>query len=421
MQRGLIVWFLFFLIMGWTTPPLVKAELSSDFGNNSDIKVEINSDLNSQGVKDSSSGQQSNPASNPDLGKQVDLSQVRSYLDHIDQDVKESVPNLSLTQMFEDLRQGKISLNPSELSRNLLILFTKEILKSGPLIGKLLFLAVLIAILQQLQNAFSGESLGKMVKSLSYLALMGIALATFQETLKVATGAIDEMTGFMQTLFPVMMTLLLAMGNVTTAALFKPIVIGSLTLLATLMKTVILPLFFLTAVLKLFNNISGEFRLGKLSSLFEFSGKMGIGVLMTVFIGLMTIQGVTGGVADGVVLRTAKYSADLIPVVGKFFKDAVELVASSGLLLRNSLGIIGILAIALLCIGPVIRIAAMIFIFKISAALVEPLGLKELSDSLQDMSKSLVYIFASVASVAIMFFMSIAVVVGSGNLSVMLR
>lgn len=421
MQQGLIVWFLFFLLMSWTTPPLAKAEFSSDIGKNSDIKVEINSHLNSQGVKDSSSGQHSNSASNPDLGKQVDLSQVRSYLDHIDQDVKESVPNLSLTQMFEDLRQGKISVNPSELSRNLLVFFTKEILKSGPLIGKLLFLAVLIAILQQLQNAFSGESLGKMVKSLSYLALMGIALAVFQETLKVATGAIDEMTGFMQTLFPVMMTLLLAMGNVTTAALFKPIVIGSLTLLATLMKTVILPLFFLTAVLKLFNNISGEFRLGKLSSLFEFAGKLGIGVLMTVFIGLMTIQGVTGGVADGVVLRTAKYSADLIPVVGKFFKDAVELVAGSGLLLRNSLGIIGILAIALLCIGPVIRIAAMIFVFKISAALVEPLGLKELSDSLQDMSKSLVYIFATVASVAIMFFMSIAVVVGSGNLSVMLR
>lgn len=299
---------------------MAQAENSSDIGNDSNIKVEINSDAsNSQASKGGSSASQSNTTSTADLGKQVDLSQVRGFLEHIDQDVKESVPNLSLSQIFEDLRQGKISLNPTELSRNLLTFLSKEILKSGPLIGKLLFLAVLIAILQQLQNAFTGDSLGKMVKSLSYLALMGIALAAFQETLKAATGAIDEMTGFMQTLFPVMMTLLLAMGNVTTAALFKPIVIGSLTLLATVMKNVILPLFFLTAVLKLFNNISGEFKLGKLSSLFEFAGKMSIGVLMTVFIGIMTIQGVTG-VADGVVLRTAKYSADLIPVVGKFLR-----------------------------------------------------------------------------------------------------
>lgn len=397
---------------------MVLAEGSPPEGVESGIKVEID-----QGK---SEGQASDvgglvaPAAG-DLAKQIDLGEVRGFLERIDQDVKESVPNLSLSKMFEDVRQGKFSLRPEELGRDLLSFLSKEILKSSPLIGKLLLLAVLTAVLQQLQSAFSGESIGKMVKSLSYLVLMGIALAAFQETLKVATGAIDEMTGFMQTLFPVMMTLLLAMGNVTTAALFKPVVIGSLTLLVTLIKNIVLPLFFLTAVLKLFNHITSEFKLGKLASLFEFTGKLGIGVVMTVFIGVMSIQGVTGGVTDGVTLRTAKYSADLIPVVGKFFKDAVELVASSGLLLKNALGIIGILAIALICIGPVVRIAAMIFVFKISAALVEPLGLKELSDSLQDMSKSLTYIFGTVASVAIMFFITIAIVVGSGNLTVMLR
>lgn len=421
MRRCFGFWLLFFLTLSWTTPHLVWATSSSPSSVEPSITVEINQDLSgSQATNEKKSEAQGNPKVG-DIGNQIDLSQVRGLLEHIDQDVKESVPNLSLSHMFDDLRQGKVSLKPEELGRNLLSFLSREILQSGPLMGKLLFLAVLIAILQQLQNAFSGDSIGKLVKSLSYLVLMGIALASFQETLNVATGAIDEMTGFMQTLFPVMMTLLLSMGNLTTAALFKPVVMGSLTVLVTLIKTIILPLFFLTAVLKLFNNISSEFKLGKLASLFEFSGKLGIGVVMTVFIGIMTIQGVTGGVADGVVLRTAKYSADLVPVVGKFFKDAVELVASSGLLLKNSLGIIGILAIALLCIGPVIRIAAMIFVFKISAALVEPLGLKELSDSLQDMSKSLIYILGSVASVAIMFFITIAIVVGSGNLTVMLR
>jgi len=412
---------LFFLILSWTTPSVVWAESGSPTGIDTSIKVEINQDRNSDPALNGGTIGNQGDQGVEKLKNQIDLSQVRGFLDQIDQDVKTSVPNISLAKIFDELRQGKLSLQPQEVGRSLLSFLGQEILKSGPLMGKLLVLAVLIAILQNLQNAFTSESIGKTVKSLSYLALMGIALAAFQETLKDATGAIDTMTGFMQTLLPVMLTLLMAMGSLTTAALFKPVVLGSLTVLATLMKTIILPLFFLTAVLKLFNNISSEFKLGKLAGLFEFSGKLGIGVLLTVFIGVMTIQGVTGGVADGVTLRTAKYSADLIPVVGKFFKDAVELVASSGLLLKNSLGIIGVLAIALICLGPVVRIAAMIFVFKISAALVEPLGLKELSESLQDMSKSLIYIFGTVASVAIMCFISIAIVVGSGNLTVMLR
>ncbi|MEA4903082.1 stage III sporulation protein AE [Desulfitobacterium sp.] len=409
----------------WTTPKVAWAENISPSGiEDTRITVEINSDQMSEkaGEGASSRSPETTGSLKADaLEKQFDLSEVRGFLDQIDRDVQTTIPNFSLSQIFDDLRSGKLSLEPQELGRSLLSFLGREILKSGPIIGKLLVLAVLIAVLQNLQNAFSSESIAKMVNNLSYLVLMVIGLAAFQETLKVATEAIDRMTGFLQTLFPVILTLLMAMGNLTTAALFKPVVVGSLTLLATLMKNIILPLFLLTAVLKLFNNISGEFKLGKIAGLFEFSGKVGIGILMTVFIGVMTIQGVTGGVADGVTLRTAKYTADLIPVVGKFFKDAVEIVASSGLLMKNALGVIGILAIALICIGPALRIAAMIFVFKISSALVEPLGLKELSNSLQDMSKSLTYIFASVASLAIMFFISIAIIVGAGNLTVMLR
>lgn len=409
MQRILQFCLLFFLIWSGTTPQVVWAEGETPLGVNP-IQIEVNS-----GSLDSES------KGSVDLSQKVDLSEVRGFLEQIDKDVQESMPNFSLSQMFDDLRRGKLDLSPVNLGKDLLSFLGKEILKSAPLIGKLLILAVLTAVLQQLQTAFSGGGVGKMAQALSYLVLMGIALATFQVAINLAKDSIQQMTGFMQTLFPVMMTLLVAMGNITTAALFKPMVLGSLTLLSTLIMNVILPLFFLAAVLKLFNHISSEFKLSKLAGLFEFTGKVGLGIIMTVFIGVMAVQGVTGGVADGVVLRTAKYSADLIPVVGKFFKDAVELVVTSGLLLKNSLGIVAIIAIALICLGPVIKIVAMILVFRISAALIEPLGQKDLADALQDMSKSLIFIFASVASVAIMFFMTVAVVVGSGNLTVMLR
>jgi len=173
--------------------------------------------------------------------------------------------------------------------------------------------------------------------------------------------------------------------------------------------------------LRLFNNISDQFKLAKFSSLLDFAGKFCIGIVLTVFIGIMAVQGVAGGVADGVALRTAKYSADLIPVVGKFFKDAVELVVTSGLVLKNALGLIALLAIVFITLAPLIKIVAMMFTFKISAALVEALGEKNLSDSLQDMSKGLLYIFAAVASVGIMFFMAVTIIIGTGNLAVMLR
>lgn len=390
MQRFIVSLMLLVFFFGGTTPPVLAEEVAPQ----SLEKVE--------------------------LLQEVDLSQMRSFLEQLDSDVQKAMPGFSLVRTFEDLKSGKLSLKPEDLGKTLLSVLGHQILGTAPLIGKLLILAVLGAVLGQLQVAFGG-SVGKTAQVMTYLVLLSLAITSFRESLNIATGAIDQMVGLMQTMFPVILTLLITMGNLTSAALFKPLIMGSLTVLATIIKTVILPLFFLAAVLKLFNHISEQFKLSKLAGLFEFAGKLSLGVIMTVFIGVMTVQGVTGGVADSVVFRTAKYSADLIPVVGKFFKDAVELVITSGLLLKNAVGIVALLAIVIICLGPLIKILAMILVFRISAALIEPLGEKSLADSLQDMSKSLIFILVTVASVAIMFFMAVAVAVGTGTFSVMLH
>ena len=390
LQRFIVSLMLLVFFFGGTTPPVLAEEVAPQ----SLEKVE--------------------------LLQEVDLSKMRSFLEQLDSYVQKAMPGFSLVRTFEDLKSGKLSLKPEDLGKTLLSVLGHQILGTAPLIGKLLILAVLGAVLGQLQVAFGG-SVGKTAQVMTYLVLLSLAITSFRESLNIATGAIDQMVGLMQTMFPVILTLLITMGNLTSAALFKPLIMGSLTVLATIIKTVILPLFFLAAVLKLFNHISEQFKLSKLAGLFEFAGKLSLGVIMTVFIGVMTVQGVTGGVADSVVFRTAKYSADLIPVVGKFFKDAVELVITSGLLLKNAVGIVALLAIVIICLGPLIKILAMILVFRISAALIEPLGEKSLADSLQDMSKSLIFILVTVASVAIMFFMAVAVAVGTGTFSVMLH
>ncbi|WP_075364489.1 stage III sporulation protein AE [Desulfosporosinus metallidurans] len=390
MRRFFFSLLLLVVLLGWTTSPVLAEETTFQ-------------STESAGVTE-----------------QVDLSQMRGYLEQLDADVQQAIPGFSLARMFEDLKSGKLDLRPEKLGQTLVEILGREILSSAPLIGKLLILAVLCAVLGQLQVAFGG-SVGKIAQVMTYLVLLSLALTSFQEALGMATGTIDRMVGLMQTLFPVMLTLLISMGNLTSAALFKPLIMGSLTVLATMIKTVVLPLYFLSAVLRLFNHISEQFKLSKLAGLLEFAGKLSLGVIMTVFIGVMTVQGVTGGVADSVVFRTAKYSADLVPVVGKFFKDAVELVITSGLLLKNAVGIIALFAIIVICVGPVVKLLAMILVFRVSAALIEPLGEKALADSLQDMSKSLIFILVTVASVGIMFFMTVAVVIGTGNLSVMLH
>ena len=360
------------------------------------------------------------PSELPDLSEEINLTQVMDMLKQLDREIQGSLPEFSLTQIFNDIKNGTLNLNPQNIGNSILRGIIKEVVANAPLIAKLLALAVLCAVINQLQAAFTGN-VANIARLFGFLVLVSLAIMSFKVALDIGIGAIERMVGFMQATLPVMYTLLLAMGNITSTAIFKPVILGSLVFLASVIKNLVLTLFFLSIVLKLFNNISQHFKLAKLASLLEFGGKLSIGIVMTVFIGIMTIQGVAGGVTDGIALRTAKYSVDLIPVVGKFFKDAVELVVSSGLLLKSALGIVSLLAIVIITLLPVVKIIAMMFAFKISAALIEPLGEKELADTLNEMSKGLMHIFVAVSCVALMFFMAITIIVGAGSLPIMLR
>lgn len=416
MRRRLIMLSFLFLLTGWTTSQPLYAE---NTGSSETVTL---TDPSVFGIGASVKG--TNPSMNggtsSDLTDQIDMSEVRKFLDELDQDMQKDLPGFSLSNLFNDLKEGKVELQPDKIGKALLGLLGRELLSNASLIGKLILMAVLCSVLQQLQAAFSG-SVSKAAQMMTYLVLIGMIIATFQTALTEAGVAIDRMVGLMQTIFPVMLTLLLAMGNVTTAALFRPLVLGSLTFLATLLKNVILPLFFLGAVLHLFNHISQQFQLKRLAGLLDYAGKIGLGLTLTLFTGTMAIQGVSGGVADGVLLRTAKYTTDAIPVVGKFFKDAVEIVMGSGILLRNTVGVIALLALVAICLGPLVKIIVLQLVFRISAALIEPLGEEELAKCLEQMAKSLFLIFGGVASLTIMFFLVIVIVVGTGNMTVMLR
>jgi stage III sporulation protein AE len=335
-------------------------------------------------------------------------------------EVREFLPGFSFGQFFKDLLAGEGGLGFESILRGILSFAVKTFVVNGPLISKLIILAIFCAVLNQLQLAFGGQ-VSQVARLLSVFVLIGLAVSAFRVALEVAVEAIDGMVAFMQAILPLMFTVLLAMGNLTSTALFKPVVIGSLAVLATIIKNVILPLFFLAVVLKLLNSVSQQFKLDKLANLLEWAGKIGIGLVMTVFLGVMSVQGVAGGVSDGVAIRTAKYSVDLVPVVGKYFKDAVELVISSGMLLKNALGIMILVALVFITLIPVLKIAAMALTFHLTAALVEPLGEKELAGALQCMGKGMQYIFATVAAVGLMFFLTVVIVVGVGTFSVMIQ
>lgn len=126
--------------------------------------------------------------------------------------------------------------------------------------------------------------------------------------------------------------------------------------------------------------------------------------------------------ADGVALRTAKYIAgNFIPVVGRVFADAAETVVGASLLVKNAVGMAGVLVLLLLVAFPALKILILAFVYNLSSAVMQPLGNSPILSCLGIIGKNLLYIFAALATVSLMFFLAITIVISAANVSVMMR
>lgn len=331
-------------------------------------------------------------------------------------------PELKLREILQLYAGGGSIWQPGVVFRGLVHYLFREVAGNWGLLVKLVVLALLAALLQNLQNAFAHEATSRLAHAVVYLALAGMALTGFSLAVTAARGVMDDLTRFMLALLPVLMTVLLGTGAATSAALLHPLIPMLVSGITALMTTLVFPLIFLGAVLEIASGFNENLKLTQLAGLLRQAALVVMGLGFTVFMGAAAVKAAAGAVGDSVTLRTAKYlTGALVPVVGKMFADATELVWSSGLLLKNALGLLGMAAIFFIAVFPALKILSLIFVYRAAAAVVQPVGPVPIVTCLNTMASSLLLVFAAVATVALMFFISVAVLIGAANVTVMMR
>ncbi|OAT86538.1 stage III sporulation protein AE [Desulfotomaculum copahuensis] len=357
-----------------------------------------------------------------EVDKVLNMSGVQDYVNRLDGEINSAVPGLSFKDLLVKLAQRDVHWQPADVFHYVLVYLFKEVVANAALLGKLVILAMICVVLQNLTAAFDRGTTGQLTQTVTFLMLVTIAVGSFALAVNTGRDVVDKMVGFMQALLPVLLTLLVALGGVASAAVFHPVLLGGLTLIGTLIKNIVLPLVFFAAVLGLVSNLSPRFKISNLAGLLKTAAMGLLGIFGTVFLGLLAVQGVAGAVGDGVVLRTAKFSLDaFVPVVGGMFSDALEAVISSALLIKNAAGLAGVVAIFAIMALPLIKLISLALIYKLAGALVQPVGDAPVVDCLNDLGNSVITVFAVVATVGLLFFFAIAIVVAMGNLTVMLR
>ena len=317
---------------------------------------------------------------------------------------------------------GKNGFSIGKMLIGLLHFFFGVLMDNGRLLGAVLLLTVLASILETIQTAFASQMVSKTAFFMVYLVISVLAVSSFHSATSYASGAMGNMTGMMMGSMPVFLALVTASGGLTSAAAFHPLIIFIVNLTSYVIDHLVFPLIFFTTVLLMVSQISSQYKLTQLAGLIRTVLLTVLGLGMTAFLGVMSVQGSLSGLADGVTLKSAKFIAsNLIPVVGKAVSDATESIAGATLLMKNATGIAGAVLVLLICAFPALKILALSMIYNGAAAVMQPLGDTPVISLLGIIGKSLTLVFASLSAVGIMFFFTIVIMLATTNLSAFVR
>ncbi|TCJ03290.1 stage III sporulation protein AE [Cytobacillus praedii] len=351
----------------------------------------------------------------------LNIEELKGFWEKISKEYGGFLPESQKGSLYDFLK-GEKSFSFQEWVSGFIKFLFHEFIVNGKLLGSLILLTVFSMFLQSLQNSFEKSTVSKAAYAIVFMVLIIIALNSFHVAISYTQEAIDTMISFIMALIPLLLALIASSGGIVSAAFFHPVILFLMNMSGLFIQYVVLPLLFLSALLSIVSTLSENYKVTQLANLLKNWSIGLLGTFLTVFLGVISVQGASAAVTDGITLRTAKFiTGNFIPVIGRMFTDATDTVISASVLLKNTVGIAGVVILIIIAAFPAIKILMIAFIYKFAAAILQPLGGGPIITCLDIISKSIIYVFAALAIVSLMFFLSITVIIAAGNLTMMVR
>ncbi|MBN8236592.1 stage III sporulation protein AE [Halobacillus kuroshimensis] len=357
----------------------------------------------------------------PSMSEYISTEDMEANWEDLQQQYGDYIPTFQHDNFMEFI-QKEGALESSDWYSGMVEFFFHELLLNGRLLSSLLFLTLFSTLLQSVQSAFQNSVVSKAAYMVVYLVLLTLALESFRQVIVYTLDAVERMSSFMIGLIPLLLGIMASFSHLMSISFFHPIIIALVQSSGLLVKYLLIPLFTSSALLLIVGSLNEDFKVDHLAELLRKTGMAVMGIFLTVFLGVISVQGTVTAVQDGITMKTARFvTGNFVPVVGRLFTDATDTILGASLVLKNTLGIAGVVILLGIAVFPSIKVLAIAIIYKLAAALLQPLGDGPVIQAMDVVSRHIFYIFAALLMVSMMFFLVIVIMVAASNITMMIR
>ena len=218
-------------------------------------------------------------------------------------------------------------------------------------------LALLCALTAQVGGTLREDSFSGLFHAASVLCASAVIFPIVTDLFQTVSAVLQSAGGFITAFVPVYSAILAASGQPASAALSETALLAAAQIVSAVSSSVLIPLLTVYLALCMVGAVCPDLCMDGITGAAKGIVTVTAGLLMTVFVGLLSLKGSLAGAADSVTLRTAKFAAGAVfPVVGGAVSDALSSVQGSMSLLRSSVGGFASIAIMAMLLPPVLSL-----------------------------------------------------------------
>lgn len=283
---------------------------------------------------------------------------------------------------------------------------------------KLIMIAIVAAVFTNFTNVFNNNQVGETSFYITYLLLFTTITGTFATATAVASDAISAVLSFMKALIPTYFMSIAFCSSKATTLIFYESALVLITIVDVILVHIMIPLVNIYMIITLVNNLAKEDFLSKLAELLESIIKWSMRTLFIAVVGFNTIQGLIVPASNSVKKTLAMKFTKAIPGIGNSLNSVAETVMGAGTLIKNAIGVTGLVVIILICVVPLIKLIVTMLIYKVGVAIVQPISDKRVISCISGAANAAGLLVYVVSIAAVLFMITIAILAATTSIGV---
>lgn len=337
-----------------------------------------------------------------DYLEELDFSEVDAML-------KEKGSGIEFGELVRQLIDGE-EIDKGELVKEILDMVFQEVLAFRSELIQIVLLCIVFAILYNFTNIFENPAVTEISFYMVYMLLLVLLLKSFFILKDVVLVVLDDMLVFLKLLIPTFSLSMAFSGQVAAGSAFYELTFLLIYGIEWLMNYLIVPGIQIYVVIEMMNYLTEEEMLSKMTELIKEGIQWLLKLLFTMVIGINVVQNLLAPVIDNFKSTLISRTAGMIPGLGTSINAVTEIMVGTGIIIKNGVGVAAILILLVLCAGPVIKVWVMTFLYRVIAAVMQPIADKRMLGCISGAGEGGRLLGKVIVTTVVMFLVTIAMI-----------